>query len=206
MDSIRNIISNLYIYKFQNVDSLNMKKFGKKYQAEDSPSKESDPFADDSFGQSSAASSSASSALDFDGLYDDEVEDRDDRKTRLPVFVCLACAIICVLAVLLMLFVIPSKFNLLNSRVENKTEVAKEEPAPLPPPAQKEEPLPPPPEPVAPAAKVDEIVVVEEADIVVLASPLYSWFISGFLKNAFTGCLLLRKVIRITETRRRNLF
>ena len=40
MDSIRNIISNLYIYKFQNVDSLNMKKFGKKYQAEDSPSKE----------------------------------------------------------------------------------------------------------------------------------------------------------------------
>ena len=134
---------------------------------EDSPSKESDPFADDSFGQSSAASSSASSALDFDGLYDDEMEDRDDRKTRLPVLVCLACAIICVLAVLLMLFVIPSKFNLLNSRVENKTEVAKEEPAPLPQPAQKEEPLPPPPEPVAPAAKVDEIVVVEEADIVV---------------------------------------
>ena len=105
--------------------------------------------------------------MDFDGLYDDEVEDRDERKTRLPVLVCLACAIICVLAVLLMLFVIPSKFNLLNSRVENKTEVAKEEPAPLPPPAQKEEPLPPPPEPVAPAAKVDEIVVVEEADIVV---------------------------------------
>ena len=25
----------------------------------------------------------------------------------------------------------------------------------------------------------------KEADIVVLASPLYSWFISGFLKNAF---------------------
>ena len=40
MDSIRNIISNLYIYKFQNVDNLNMKKFGKKYQPEDSPSKE----------------------------------------------------------------------------------------------------------------------------------------------------------------------
>jgi hypothetical protein len=57
---------------------------------EDSPSKESDPFADDALGQSSAASSSASSALDFDGLYDDETEDRDDRKTRLPVLVCLA--------------------------------------------------------------------------------------------------------------------
>ena len=40
MDSIRNIISNLYIYKFQNVDNLNMNKFGKKYLMEDSPSKE----------------------------------------------------------------------------------------------------------------------------------------------------------------------
>ena len=40
MDSIRNIISNLYIYKFQNVDNLNMNKFGKKYLVEDTPSKE----------------------------------------------------------------------------------------------------------------------------------------------------------------------
>ena len=40
MDSIRSIISNLYIYKYQNVDNLNMNKFGKKYKAEDSPSKE----------------------------------------------------------------------------------------------------------------------------------------------------------------------
>lgn len=27
--------------------------------------------------------------------------------------------------------------------------------------------------------------VYKEADVVVLASPLYYWFISGFLKNAF---------------------
>ena len=40
MDSIRNIISNLYIYKFKNVDNLNMNTFGKKYRGEDSPSKE----------------------------------------------------------------------------------------------------------------------------------------------------------------------
>ena len=40
MDSIRNIISNLYIYKFQNVDNLNMNKFGKKYLVEDTLSKE----------------------------------------------------------------------------------------------------------------------------------------------------------------------
>ena len=40
MDSIRNIISNLYIYKFKNKDNLNMNNFGKKYLAEDSPAKE----------------------------------------------------------------------------------------------------------------------------------------------------------------------
>ena len=40
MDSIRNIISNLYIYKFKNIDNLNMNNFGKKYRGEDSPSKE----------------------------------------------------------------------------------------------------------------------------------------------------------------------
>ena len=40
MDNIRNIISNLYIYKFQNNDNLNMNKFGMKSSLEDSPSKQ----------------------------------------------------------------------------------------------------------------------------------------------------------------------
>jgi len=40
MDSIRSIISNLYIYKFKNIDNLNMNNFGKKYKGEDSPTKE----------------------------------------------------------------------------------------------------------------------------------------------------------------------
>ena len=40
MDSIRSIISNLYIYKFKNIDNLNMNNFGKKYKVDDSPSKE----------------------------------------------------------------------------------------------------------------------------------------------------------------------
>lgn len=115
--------------------------------------------SDNSFEEPAASSSDD---LDFNSLYDDE-ENVEEKKTRLPVFVCLICAIICVLAVLLMLFVIPSKFNLLASRSSNKTEIVKEEAAPLPPPAQKEEPLPPP----APAAKEDEVVVIEEAEIVV---------------------------------------
>ena len=40
MDNVRNIISNLYIYKFQNSDNLNMNKFGMKSSLEDSPSKQ----------------------------------------------------------------------------------------------------------------------------------------------------------------------
>ena len=139
---------------------------------DDTPSSSSEALFDDSFGDdlgtsSDAAdtSSSASSNLDFSDLYDDEDTECEEKKTRLPVFVCMVCAIICVLAVLLMLFIIPSKFNLLHSR-SSKTEVAQEKVSePLPPPVQKEEPLP--PEPVAPAAKENEIVVVEEADIVV---------------------------------------
>ena len=110
--------------------------------------------------------SSSSSNLDFNSLYDEGDIESDEKKTRLPVLVCLICAIICVVAVLLMLFVIPSRFNVFSSSSEKKTEVARQEAAPLPPPAQKEE-TPAQPEPVAPAAKENEIVVVEEAEIVV---------------------------------------
>ncbi len=104
----------------------------------------------------------SSSDMDFSDLYDDENEE-GEKKTRLPVLICLICAIICILAVLL-LFVIPSRFNLFSSKNSQKSQQVQEQVAPLPPPAQKEEPK---PEPVAPAAKENEIVVVEEAEIVV---------------------------------------
>lgn len=104
----------------------------------------------------------SSSDMDFSDLYDDENEE-GEKKTRLPVLICLICAIICILAVLL-LFVIPSRFNLFSSKNSQKSQQTQEQVAPLPPPAQKEEPK---PEPVAPAAKENEIVVVEEAEIVV---------------------------------------
>ena len=102
----------------------------------------------------------SSSDMDFSDLYDDENEE-GEKKTRLPVLICLICAIICILAVLL-LFVIPSRFNLFSSKNSQKSQQVQEQAAPLP--VQKEEPK---PEPVAPAAKEDEIVVVEEAEIVV---------------------------------------
>ena len=123
-------------------------------------------FDDDPIFEDDKSKSSSSSNLDFNSLYDEGDIESDEKKTRLPVLVCLICAIICVVAVLLMLFVIPSRFNVFSSSSEKKTEIARQEAAPLPPPAQKEE-TPAQPEPVAPAAKENEIVVVEEAEIVV---------------------------------------
>lgn len=122
-------------------------------------------FDDDPIFEDDKSKSPSSSDLDFNSLYDEDDIDSDQKKTRLPVLICLVCAVICILAVLL-LFVIPSRFNVFNSNSEKKTEIVKEEPAPLPPPTQKEEQLAQ-PEPVAPAAKENEIVVVEEAEIVV---------------------------------------
>ena len=122
-------------------------------------------FDDDPIFEDDKSKSPSSSDLDFNSLYDEDDIDSEQKKTRLPVLICLVCAVICILAVLL-LFVIPSRFNVFSSNSEKKTEIVKEEPAPLPPPAQKEEQLAQ-PEPVAPAAKEDEIVVVEEAEIVV---------------------------------------
>ena len=122
-------------------------------------------FDDDPIFEDDKSKNPSSSDLDFNSLYDEDDIDSDQKKTRLPVLICLVCAVICILAVLL-LFVIPSRFNVFSSNSEKKTEIVKQEAEPLPPPAQKEEQLAP-PEPVAPAAKENEIVVVEEAEIVV---------------------------------------
>lgn len=120
---------------------------------------------DNSSSEKESAGASSSSSLDFSDLYDEDESESEEKKTRLPVLICLVCAIICVLAVLLLFFVIPSKFNLINSRSSEKTEYVQEQAAPVPPPVQKEEPLPPPPP--APPAKEEEIVVIQEAETVV---------------------------------------
>lgn len=71
--------------------------------------------------------------IDFGGLYDKETEngnssyDEDEemsKKTRVPVVICVVCAIICLLATTLILFVVPSKYNLFNKNAENKKEPA----------------------------------------------------------------------------------
>ena len=118
-------------------------------------------------------SSSAKGPLSFTGLYDKETElglsEQDEKitkKTKGPVIICIICAIICVIATLLILFIVPSKYNLLhkgNSQKE-KTEITVEDQPQI-------EPEPEIAEPIAPQAQEEEVVVVEQAEIVVPEQP-----------------------------------
>ena len=118
--------------------------------------------------------------LSFDGLYDEETErgtpaqnDEDDvkKKTKAPVIICIICAIICIIATLLILFIIPSKYNLITKKHAKET-VAVEAPAPEPSPAPVVQTEPEPePEPAVPEAKEDEIIIIEKAEEVVPAQP-----------------------------------
>lgn len=80
---------------------------------------------------------SASPAMDFSDLYDKKTldgknnsydeEEETEKKTRVPVIICVVCAIICVIATLLILFVVPSKYNLLKNHKEKEpTEILSE--------------------------------------------------------------------------------
>ena len=107
----------------------------------DAPVTTSNPFDDDSTSTASGISfddfddpafsstnldSTGTSAMDFSDLYDKETlagehaslydDEEENKKTRAPVVICIICAIICVIATILLLFVVPSKYNLLSSR------------------------------------------------------------------------------------------
>ncbi len=121
----------------------------------------------------------AAGGLNFDGLYDEETErgtpaqnDDDDvkKKTKVPVIICVVCAIICIIATLLILFIIPSKYNLITKKhaKEAGTTVSIEQPAPEPSPAPQTEPE---PAPAVPEAKEDEIVIIEKAEEVIPQQP-----------------------------------
>ena len=76
-----------------------------------------------------ASGAAVSSAMDFSDLYDKETlagehaslyeEEEEQKKTRIPVIICIVCAIICIIATILLLFIIPSKYNLIKSRNTN---------------------------------------------------------------------------------------
>lgn len=126
----------------------------------------------------------ATGGISFTGLYDkddlsttassfsDEEDDAVKKKTKVPVIICIVCAIICIIATLLVLFIIPSKYNLISKKeakdlaVEQTVETVK-----APEPVKEVEPEPViEPEPV-PEAKEDEIVIIEKAEEVVPEQP-----------------------------------
>ncbi len=125
-------------------------------------------------------------ALDFDGLYDKETvagtsysegnstAEEIRKKTKIPVLICLVCAVICIIAVVFMLLVVPSKYNLLGKRkadtheqVVTEQKITESIPAPAPVPESMPESKPAP----KTQAKEDEIVIVTEPKIVETVEP-----------------------------------
>ena len=116
----------------------------------------------------------AAGGISFTGLYDketelgesssSEVEEVVKKKTKVPVFICIICAIICIFATLLVLFIIPSKYNILT---KNKDKASAENTVAI---EKVEETAPAIKEPV-PAAKEEEVVIIEKAEEVVPEQP-----------------------------------
>jgi len=134
-------------------------------------------FNDPVFTEDNLESNSAASSMDFTDLYDDETiagehatayndeEEADDSKRKVSVIICIICAIICLLATILILFVFPSRFNILSKNKNSETTVETTVDKELPPPPVIEEPEPK-PEP-APEAEEDKIVIAPEPEVVV---------------------------------------
>lgn len=119
-----------------------------------------------------------SSGINFDGLYDKETaagnssesnyeteSEEIKKKTKAPVIICIVCAIICILATLLILFVVPSKYNLLNKHDKQDSETAEIQQPEETTEIQEE------PEPAVIESKEEEIVVAPEPEQVIPEPP-----------------------------------
>ena len=152
----------------------------------DSKDKDSTSVSDDDFFEP-IKTAPAASAMDFSDLYDKETlagehatiyddDEENKKKTRAPVIICIICAIICVIATILVLFIVPSKYNLIKSRntqgisildrfIKDKEEKVVEVPAEEP---EKETiVIDVKPEESAPKAEEDKIVIAPEPEKVV---------------------------------------
>lgn len=130
-------------------------------------------------------SSSGSGSLSFTGLYDKEtiMGDSSDqsneiqKKTRVPVIICVVCAAICLIATTLILFIIPSRYNLITKKTvkvddntiiietesHNPEEKIKDNNSELQKLIDQSE---------VPPAKENEVVVVEKAEEVIPTPPV----------------------------------
>lgn len=117
---------------------------------------------------------STKGGISFTGLYDKETElgksstseNEVCKKTKTPVIICVICAIICLLATAFLLFVLPSKYNLLGKTgdVENENSSLVELSS------QSQEPT---TEQIPPVVEEpeEEIIVIEKAEEVIPEQP-----------------------------------
>ena len=109
--------------------------------------------------------------ISFTGLYDKETElgsssSDGSGKSKAPLIICIIILILLLIGGALLLFVLPTKFNILNKK--DKTEQKIEAPAE---PVVAKAPAPvPEPEPI-PSAKEDEVIIIEKAEEVVPLPP-----------------------------------
>ena len=120
----------------------------------------------------------ASSGFDFAGLYDDneitESDSHEVKKSKVPIIICIICAIICILASAFVLFITHRTKDEKNALAESTAitpapveEVlatdSEPEPEPEPEPAPEPEPIPEP--------EVEEVIVIEKAEEVIPQQP-----------------------------------
>ena len=142
----------------------------------------SDSFSDDFFdGIDIPTNETDGAARNIDSLDDLEFGETDDtktqegttatkyqpektikKKTKVPVLICLLCALICVIATILILFVIPSKYNVLLSRASHQNNIFVLPPKDTAAAPQETQVLP---------AKPDEIVVAPKAEALAPVRP-----------------------------------
>lgn len=153
-------------------DSFDLPDFSENSENEETQINKDDLFKD----TDDTATTPMGNGLSFTGLYDTETElgepgkhseDEAEKKTKVPVIICITCAIICIIATLLVLFIIPSKYNLINKKNTKTEEV-------ITPPVEEvkvPEEIQIPEETIVeeipesvPQAKEDEIIVIEEAE------------------------------------------
>ena len=153
-------------------DSFDLPDFSENSENQETQIDKNDLFKD----TDDTATTPMGNGLSFTGLYDTETElgepgkhseDEAEKKTKVPVIICITCAIICIIATLLVLFIIPSKYNLINKKNTKTEEV-------IDPPVEEvkvPEEIQIPEETIVeeipesvPQAKEDEIIVIEEAE------------------------------------------
>lgn len=153
-------------------DSFDLPDFSENSENQETQINKDDLFKD----TDDTATTPMGNGLSFTGLYDTETElgepgkhseDEAEKKTKVPVIICITCAIICIIATLLVLFIIPSKYNLINKK-NTKTEEVIEPPVEE---VKVPEEIQIPEETIVeeipesvPQAKEDEIIVIEEAE------------------------------------------